>query len=182
MNLNKIFLFILISAPLIMSFSFFKSKPRTHVIMAEEIQRKVIKTLEKRHQMNCIGEGGGMMGSVNVLALAFQIHHPMDCNEARERIVDCIQELLKAVNENVEIRPFLKNYPFMPKNVDIAIYTTYPNGAEVFDPFIRVASIYESDQIYFYTKAPDQSYGYKNSYLESYQEALTHVKSQRNKP
>lgn len=119
------------------------------------------------------------MGSVYMIGLTFQIHHPMDRNEARMRIVDCVEELIKAVNENIEIRPFLKDYPFTTKNVHVAIFTNYPNGKEVFDPYIRVVSIYKSDDIYFSTKEPNKI-PYKNRYRESYKEALALVRNYKN--
>lgn len=173
-----IILFILI-APLLLSFSFFKPKQRDYEVMANEISVKVAKAIINKHHMDWIGEGGGMMGSVYMISLSFQIHHPMDRDEARIRIVDCVEELLKAVNENEEIRPFLKNYPFTTANVHVSIYTNYADGREVFDPYIRVVSVYQSDNIYFSTKEPNKT-PYKNRYRESYQEALAKVKGKQN--
>lgn len=167
-------LFVFLSS-ITMSFSFFKSNPRDYADVAREIRSKVGKKLASRHQMDCIGVGGGMMGSVYMIELAFQIHHPMDATEARSRIVDCVEELLKAINDNEEIRPYLKNYPFTTKNVKVAIFTNYLDGREVFDPDIRVVSVFESDKVTFFTMEPNNP-RYKNEYSEPYQEALEKVK------
>ena len=171
MRAIRFLMLILSIAPLMMSFSFFKPKQRDYADIAREIRADVGKKLAKKHQMDVIAVSGGMMGSVYLIGLSFQIHHPMDREEARERIIDCVEELLAAVNANQEIRPFLKDYPFTTKNVDLAIFTNYPDGKEVFDPYIRVVSIYESDEIDYATKEPNKV-PYKNEYREPYSEAL----------
>lgn len=177
----RIIIFIIIFAPLSFSFTFFKSKkPRDYEVIANEITAKVAKRLTKKHQMDWIGEGGGMMGSVYMLGLSFQIHHPLVRNEARELIVDCVQELLAAVNTNEEIRPFLKDYPFTAKNVQILIFSNYPNGKEAYDPYISVVSVATSDDIFFSTTEPNKN-SYKNRYRESYSEALAMLKNQLEK-
>ena len=180
MNLNiKTILFLLI-APLLLSFSFFKSKPRDYEVIANEISAKVAKTLIKRHQMDWVGEGGGMMGSVYMISMSFQIHHLMDRVESRERIVDCVEELLAAINSSEEIRPFLKNYPFTTKNIRVAIFTEFPNGQEVFHPNICVVSVDQSDNITFCTKESNTG-PYKSKTREPYAEALAMIKGSKEK-
>ena len=95
----------------------------------------------------------------------------MDRDEARAKIVDCVEELLADVNANEEIRPFLRDYPFTTKNVEVAIFTKYPDGKEVFDPYIRIVSVDQGDSITFRTKEPNKK-SYKQCYSESYSEAL----------
>lgn len=166
-----------ILAPILLSFSLFKTKPRNHADMAREIRAVVGKKLTKKHKMDLIGVTGGMMGSVYIIGFRFQIHHPMDRGEARERIVDCVEELLAAVNANEEIRPFLKNYPFTVKNVDIAIFTDYLDGKEVFDPDISVVTADELGYITYRTEEPNGNpYAYKSEYRELYSEALAKLK------
>jgi hypothetical protein len=172
----RMIILLIIFAPLVFSFSFFKSKkPRDYEDMANEISAKVAKKLAKKHQMDWIGEGGGMMGSVYLIGLSFQIHHPLDRDEARERIVDCVEELLAAVNANEEIRPFLRDYPFTPKNVRVIIYSNHPDGREAFDPYISVVSVYTEDGISFSTTEPNKN-TYKHRYRESYSKALAMLK------
>jgi hypothetical protein len=167
-------LFIIIS-PLILSFSFFKSNSRDYADMVREIRAKVGKKLAQKHHMDPIGVHGGMMGSVYIIGLSFQIHHPLDRDEARALIVDSVEELLAAVNSNEEIRPYLKDYPFTTKNVELSIYSNYADGRQVFDPYIRVASVFTSDCITFSTKVPNQV-EYKHRYREPYAEALTKIR------
>lgn len=177
----RMIVFIIILAPTFLSFSFFKTKPRNHADMAREIRSVVGNKLAKKHKMDVIGVSGGMMGSVYIIGLRFQIHHPMDRNEARERIVDCVEEMLAAVNANEEIRPFLKNFPFTEKNIDIAIFTNYPDGREVFDPDVRVVSVNKLGYVTYRTEEPNgHLYEYKSVYRELYSEALAKLKDRVN--
>lgn len=176
MRTSGLIVTLLTIACLCLSFNFFKKQPRDYADIAREIRENVGKKLSKKHQMDLVGVGGGMMGSVYMLGLSFQIHHPMDRNEARERIVDCVEELLASVNSNQEIRPFLKNYPFTTQNVQIVIFSNYPNGKDAFDPYISTTSVYTSDTICFSTTEPNNK-SYKNRHKEPYSEALSMLKS-----
>jgi hypothetical protein len=179
MRSSRLLIIFLFLSPFILSFSFFKSKPRDYSEIAREIRSTVGKKLAKKHKMDLIGVGGGMMKSVYMIGLSFQIHHPLNRKKGRELIVDCVEELLTAINENEEIRPFLKNYPFTTKNVQIAIYVNDDNKREVFDPDFRVVSVFESDHISFSTVDRTNSMKYKNQYHEPYDKALAIVKGDR---
>jgi hypothetical protein len=86
--------------------------------------------------------------------------------------------LLAAINSNKEIRPFLKNYPFTTKNVQVAIFSVTQDGRDVYDPYIAVVSVDESGDITFRTEEPNNPSSYKNKYKEPYSEALTMLKGQ----
>lgn len=158
------------------SFGWFKSKTRDYEDIASEIRGKTAEKLARRHKMDLVGVVGGMIEKVNIVGLHFQVYHALDRNEARGLIVDCVEEMLKAYNENEEVRPYLKNYPFIPKNLDMAIFSINPDGTHIYDPYIKVVSLCERDEILFSTKGPDKKYGYKNEYSEPYYEALAIVR------
>ena len=145
-------------------------------MIANKITARVAKTLSKRHQMDLIGEGGGMMGSVYMIGLSFQIRHPLNRNEARARIVDCTEELLVAINSNEEIRPFLKNYPFTTDNVRLAIFSVGLKGEKLYDPHIAVVSVDQSNDITFRTEEPNNP-SYKHRHKELYSEAVAILKN-----
>ncbi len=171
--MNKYTIFALI-AVLTISFNFFKSKPRDYADIAREIRGNVGKKLSKKHQMNLIGVGGGMMGSVYMIGLSFQVRYPLEREEARYLVVNCAEELLRAVNSNEEIRPYLRDFPFTTKNVQVIIFSVKADGRDVYDPAICVASVSESDEICYRTQEPN-SPTYKNEYNEPYAEAKAKV-------
>lgn len=177
MRTSCLIILLLITACLTLSFNFFSSKKkRDHEVIANEITATVVKKLTKKHQMDLIGEGGGMMGSIYMIGLSFQIRHPLDRAEARERIIDCVEEVLAAFNSNDEVRPFLKNYPFTPENVQVAIFSVTSDGREVYDPYIAVVSVDQNHYVTFRTEEPDKK-SYKNKYKEPYSEAVATLKN-----
>lgn len=176
MRSNSMIMLLMIIAPFICSFSFLKSQPRDYADIARDIRANVGKKLSKKHQMDLIGEGGGMMGSVYMIGLSFQIRHPLNRNEARARIVDCTEELLAAINSSEEIRPFLKNYPFTPENLELAIFSVSPKGEKLYDPNIAVVSVDQSNYITFRTEEPN-NVSYKHRHKELYSEAVKMLKT-----
>ena len=183
MRLIKMIILLISIGLLSTSFLFFKSKARDYEDMAIEIRAQVGKNLSKKHKMKLIGLSAGLMGSVYILGFSFEIFHPLDRNEARRLIVDCVEELLTAVNNNKEIRPFLKNYPFTTKNVHILIFSSDAKGREVIDPYISVVCISKSEKINFVIKELNKPKFHKKQYWEPYSEALNIVRGEvaRNK-
>lgn len=152
-----------------------------YVNLACKLNMGAAKKLAKRHGMKIVHESSGLMDSVNMLGFGLDINRPLTREEARVILLDCIQELITTVNENEQIRPFLKNYPFTTKNIRVSVYSSQPDWGFVYDPYITVASISESNEVYYRTKDKDpaKKYVYKNEYHESYEEALALVKMEK---
>jgi len=157
---------------LVMSFSFFKS---SYSDIASNIIAKVGKKMAKKHKMDFIGTSGGMIDCVRMVGFSFEINRPVSRDEARYLIVDCVEELLKAFNENEKIRPFLMNYPFTEENVDIAIYIDHPQWSGAHEPNAGIVGIYTDKYIVF--KIRDKPAGkLVEMTQEFYPEALARVK------
>jgi len=163
---------ILTIAVCIMSFSFFKT---SYSDVAQQIRNKAGKQLAKKHKMEIAAVGGGMMGCVREIALSFQIRRILSQDEARCLIVDCVEELLKAFNENEKIRPNLLNYPFTPANLDLRIFISSPDGSDVYYPDFCIVSVYNEDFITY--KKEDGTGKRLEPKLEPYQEALAKVRN-----
>jgi hypothetical protein len=168
-----VFIFIAVSTS---SFLFFNSKTRDYEDIANEIRAQIGKKLAEKHMMAVVGISGGMMKSVNLVGISFQTYRAIDRDEIRYILIDCVEELLKAINESEEIRPYLKNFPFTMNNIRIEIFVSDSTGRWLYDPHIGVASISGGNKIYYCTTAPNVAL-FKNKYAESYEEALAIVKS-----
>lgn len=169
---GKIILVISI-AILAMSFSFFRKKDYSD--LASEIRNKTGKALAKKHRMDVIAVGGGMMDNVYNIALSFQIYRIINQDEARYIIVDCVEELLKAFNENEAIRPHLANFPFVPSNLDLSIFVWDSTRGDVYYPNFCVVGVDSEDFVSF--KWENQQGQRLKPIMEPYQEALLKVKS-----
>ena len=96
-----------------------------------QINRKVCTKLLQERNLRVIGSGAQMMDEIKMLALSFNYYEPVDEEKARELVLAATQELIKAVNEESRIRPFLGNYPFEPKNIEIRIFFYNRDGSNL---------------------------------------------------
>lgn len=62
-----------------------------------------------------------MMNNIKEISLHFIDNNPQTIDQSREKIVRITSELISAFNSDLEIRPFLSNYPFKPENFYITI-------------------------------------------------------------
>lgn len=154
--------------------------PSDYVIMAHQIRTDIAEKLSKRYNMQVVGVGGGMAGSVNVIGLSFQILGPLSKEKLREILVDCVEEFLAPINANENIRPFLKNYPFTEKEIVITIFIVDASGRNVYDPDVVVATAFNG-KIWYYTEDKDNKFRYKQKIQEDYQTALKIVREAKQK-
>lgn len=142
------------------------------VKLVTQIQAKLAKRLASKHHLSLSGDVTAMPGGViKEVGLLFHSHRILSIEEAREILVDCVQEFLSEINTNEEIRPFLENYPFTPKNIDIAIFIKDSNGIGVYDPNLNTVSA-SSGKLYYKTVSKDDTFNYKSEYKETFDEAF----------
>ena len=106
--------------------SFGYQSPR-YVKLAHEITEKSAKKLKAQKNLVLIGTGGQMMHDIQMMAMSFHFYQEVDLRTGRELIIYAINEYLSAINSNEEVRPYLNNYPFTPKNIEIRIWIYKPD-------------------------------------------------------
>lgn len=143
-----------------------------------KVLNNATKVIQKKYKIKASGTGISMPdGIVGHLGLAFTTKSSLSKNELRKLLVGGGQELLKQINDNKDIQPFLKTAPFTIKNVEIIIYNHDKDGRGLRDPEISTAEI--SDGILTYrTINPDNHFQYKNEFRETYEEALEALQNQ----
>ena len=145
------------------------SKPGREQI-ANKITAKVAEKIEKDKGLRTIGTGGGMMYGIRKLSMSFQCLQEVDLETARKLVVYCTEEYLGAINSDKEVRPYLDDYPFTEKNVDIRVFFSKPDGHDVPIGKISVVSMingrvdYEIDTL--------KRNRFVSLHEEAYQEAL----------
>ena len=90
--------------------------------LVNKIQQKVASDLERKYGLIPCGTGGQMMYKIEKLMLIFNYPKPLSEDEARELVVNAVDEFISSVNQEEEIRQYLANYPFNPKNVEVTIF------------------------------------------------------------
>ena len=128
MGLLNFFWILLITGVLYSCSSIECESPR-YVQLAHEITNKTAKTLEKEKGVILVGRGGQMMNDIQMMAMSFDLYHEVSLEEARELIVFSVEEYLKNINENKEIRQYLHEDPFTAKNIEIWLWLCNPDGS-----------------------------------------------------
>lgn len=127
-------------------------------------------TLKRRHKLHPCGFGMGGMELFKTLDIQFQVIGTLSREKARVILLDCVEEFLKNINSNEEIKPLLINYPFSHENVSLTLFIRDKNNNKLYHPNISVVS-FRRRGLEFITNDPDNEYKYKEEYLETYQEA-----------
>ncbi|MCB1114001.1 MAG: hypothetical protein KDK62_04530 [Chlamydiia bacterium] len=100
----------------------------THVRLSRQISDPYISEMSKQYCFKYFGGGGAFLNTVNEISIIFVSPYVISLDECRLQYVRMIETLLKKYNSNEEIRPYLGNYPFEPKNLEILIvYNLDPN-------------------------------------------------------
>ncbi|HEY2810972.1 MAG TPA: hypothetical protein VGJ00_06250 [Rhabdochlamydiaceae bacterium] len=102
--------------------------------LADEISFRIAEQLYTEKGLQPCGFGGGTMDKVRELVLCFFCYKRIDIDEARELLMSAGNMFLDAINEDERIRPYLINYPFLPKNIGIEIYFKELNGSNIKEP------------------------------------------------
>ena len=90
--------------------------------ISDKITAEVAKKIKEEIGLSLMGTGGGMMRQIHTLAMSFQCYDHLTIDQARELLVYCSEKYLYEINSNEQIRPYLQNYPFKVKNIEIRIF------------------------------------------------------------
>jgi hypothetical protein len=148
--------------------------------LLKKVEKRTILKISKKYNLflSAIGGGTDDQGIWLVNFMFDRRGKPYTIQESRAVIVDCIEELLSEINNDQEIRPYLKEYPFTPKNVSLTIISYDENGYDLVDPDLSVVSS-SRGEINYSTTDPKNSYKYKLDIYESYEEAVAILKREK---
>ena len=139
--------------------------------IANGITYRVGKQLKKDINLQYVGGGGGMMDSIRMMAMSFQLFHEVDLPEARRILVCATTEYLNAINDSKRVRPYLRNYPFKVENIEIMIWVQTANNRDVAPD--EIAFMSSDNGILIYKIVENRTpYTSKEIHQETYQEAL----------
>ncbi|MEX0962283.1 MAG: hypothetical protein WDZ28_05460 [Simkaniaceae bacterium] len=99
--------------------------------IVNQITQETAKKLKEKKKLVLIGTGGQMMYKIEMLAMSFNYYQEVDLNSARDLIVYTINEYLTDINNNQDVRPYLHEYPFTSKNIEIRIFIYGPDRREL---------------------------------------------------
>ena len=144
---------------------------------ANEVRNKTILQLKQERNLHAIGVGSGMMNQIRMLALSFVYYKEIDIETAREILVSASDLFLENINSYEKIHPFLENYPFTTKNIEIAIFLLKPDGSKPSGGNLTVISI-TNGILSYKTDHPDDG-RLTRIYEETYEEASSKIRDAR---
>ncbi|MFI0434548.1 MAG: hypothetical protein ACH350_02315 [Parachlamydiaceae bacterium] len=134
---------------------------------------KIGSKIGKKYRMHSLGGGGGAKpDGIWLIAISLEKSEAaLTEKEARELIIQCMDDLLTIVNHDDQLKPFLKNYPFTAKNVELVIYSYDKNRSLYQFPSIAIVGNFEG-KIGYFTEDPSTKHGYHTKKYETYEEAV----------
>ena len=153
------------------------SLPEDYTQIATKIQRETASQLEKEKGLWAIGDSGQMYNDIQTMGIEFEYFHLVNLEEARELLVYAIQVFLHNINSNKEVRPFLHNYPFTTKNIEITIWIYQKSGKNPHQGNIECITLYQNKLTYKLT-APSKFELWPILHEETYAEALEALRKQ----
>src|SRR5205085_1771860 len=95
-----------------------------------------------RHQLYYIGlSEAGDKTHYKEIGLYFELLRIVNKDEARKIVIDCAEELLKEINSNPQLQPYLQPSPFTVTNIEIFINIRHPDGKIAYYPDLGILSL-----------------------------------------
>lgn len=149
-----------------------------YIKYSRAITNQYIKDMNKKYDLFYFGGGGGFLYNVENIAISFSCNRNITLEDGRSLLISCSKELLKRINRDERIRPYLDHYPYTEKGIDIDICFFDVNGRWVIDPdsIAKVASLEGAVHYAIF----DKNHQCLNTiYRESYKDSENIVESNR---
>jgi len=137
---------------------------------ADKITEKYCTDMAKTQKLYCYGEGGGFIKNVNKIDLSFNTIQTLNIAQARTLIIKCSEELLKRINADNDIKPYLSHYPFTEQGLALGISFDDENQDSVASKF--VAMVFAVNGSVYYSTYNHHKKKFQDIHEETYQEAL----------
>ena len=187
MKNSKFCLLLSLIAIGLMTISFFIDDNKMNQELSEKSKvmygfaAKTGEKLGKKYKMSPAGIGGGggpKEEGIWLISLVFDRYgEPLTENMARQLIVNCVDDFLEAVNNDKQLKPFLKEYPFTAKNLEVSIHNYDHNGYQIAEPFIVTVNM-SRGKVGYYTVEKQDSLPFKTKKYESFDEAVAILKEE----
>ena len=159
-------LFIFIS---VFGCSSFRDQMPDYEKIADKITNRTAEKLKKEKKLTLIGIGGRMMDDIQMMAMSFNYYQEVNLEQARELLIYVINEYLSDINNNQDVRPYLHEYPFTSKNVEIRIFIYGPDRRTLHPDKIGYISSIDG-VLEYYTGADDDHPICRETYTEALSE------------
>ena len=98
-----------------------KEKTTFYPTYAHQIIDVLKKEVHEQYGLDCCSRGGSMPYDVLTINVGFESKKLLTINEARIIFVNIYERFRNIINENENIRPFLREYPFPAERIQVSI-------------------------------------------------------------
>lgn len=144
---------------------------------AKKITDIVMHEMEKDYSLYCDGKGGSMPDNLRSIAVSFVAYRKGSIEEAREIEVKAIQRFIKLINEDEKLRPYLCEFPFPSRGIEVSI--SYNKQDDSFYPIGELAFISHINGIIRYKTYDPKTDQFTLLYQEPYEEASKLVQANK---
>lgn len=89
--------------------------------LVDQVTSRFVKEMAREKKMRLFGYGGSMMDDVEKITLEFTTQQRLTIDQARMLFIEVANKYIAAINQCVELRPYLHNYPFTVDNLQMGI-------------------------------------------------------------
>jgi hypothetical protein len=148
-----------------------------HIAVARKIMAQFCKEVTETYGFKCNGSGGELMKDVSGITLSFSVRGQYTPEEVRPIYVTLFEKLLKTLNENEELQPFLNPNPFTRENIELS-FGFRAKGREKIEDGPVAHAFYARNRIFYSTYDTFERH-LKRIWSEPYEAALAVVRGER---
>jgi len=167
------------------SFSFYTTlgfdlskMPKVDVVIDKMLGNTLTELQTIFQPLSIIGVGGSQDNKQETkITVSFVLKRPLTKGECRKLLVISAEALLKNINQNEDLKPYLCHIPFTYRDIEIYFILNHFNGSDIKYPDISTISLIKG-VIDYDTSDPNDPDKY-NTELELYKDALQIVCDQK---
>jgi len=150
----------------------------TLVKSLNEINANCGKWAYEKYKLQLYNVGASMVDDVEEVAVDFIFIGKVTIDQAREMFIECNEKLTQMVNEHKKIRPYLRDYPFSRKRVEVCISFCNKYRVDNADGSVSRILLGKEDKVFYRAKESHNSSS-EVVLKEPYEEALKIVRSKK---
>lgn len=152
-----------------------------YIKLADRLTLKHIQHMQRKGFYTSLF-GGKMMDDLKGVALGFQMKKSPTVDEVREIFINGAEDLLKLMNTDKQIRPYLHDFPFTINNLEYSLtFERIKNENLNYEP-VGYASNCRGKILYrAYDESKPSGHQFQMLHEESYEQALKIVREQEAK-
>jgi hypothetical protein len=142
---------------------------------ADRLVSQHIKEMNKRYGFTCFGTGGSFMEDVKLIEIYYKADIDSTLSKARKLVLESSDYLLKLVNEDDIIQPYLHEHPFTYHDINITLNFNKKHQEDYEKAHYISTATLSKNKIYYYFTI--DKWSSELVLVETVEEALNHIES-----